>query len=262
MSLILEALRKSEAERRLGSAPDLLAAMPVLRAPARRSRGPLWIAGACMVVAAMASAWWWMRATPMTSSEPMAKPSTQPASHGDANNAIAGNITGDAQRPSIAIRASQPPVITLPVTNVPNPAPPTRKAAAASQLATSAAAPVPPAPSWASVTPTVPKLADEPAAMTAPPAIATATATPAPAPVDEPALSPLADLSVDERNGLPALKVSMHVYADDPTQRFMIVDGQRVGEGARMAGGVVLVHIRRDGAEIDVRGRRLLLPKP
>jgi len=98
--------------------------------------------------------------------------------------------------------------------------------------------------------------------MTAPPAIATATATPAPAPVDEPALSPLADLSVDERNGLPALKVSMHVYADDPTQRFMIVDGQRVGEGARMAGGVVLVHIRRDGAEIDVRGRRLLLPKP
>jgi general secretion pathway protein B len=72
----------------------------------------------------------------------------------------------------------------------------------------------------------------------------------------------LADLSADERSNLPALKVTMHVYADASAQRFMIVDGQRVGEGARLADGVILVRIRHDGAEIDAHGRRLLLPKP
>ncbi|HEV2607403.1 MAG TPA: general secretion pathway protein GspB [Xanthomonadaceae bacterium] len=260
MSLILEALRKSEAERRLGSAPDLLAPMPVLRAPARRPRWPLWIAGTCILVVAMALAWWWMRATPTTPSTPMTKRSTQPASYGDANNTVAGNAKGEAPQPSIALRTSQPPAITLPVTNVPNAATPAHKSAAALPMPKLAAAPVPPASARASIKATAPKLADESTAMPAPPTIA--TATPAPAPVDEPALSPLADLSADERNGLPAMKVSMHVYADDPAQRFMIVDGQRVGEGARIAGGVILVHIRRDGAEIDVRGRRLLLPKP
>ena len=81
-------------------------------------------------------------------------------------------------------------------------------------------------------------------------------------PADEPVLQSLADLGADERNGLPTLKVSMHVYADNPARRFMIIDGQRVGEGARLADGVILVRIRRDGAELDVHGRRLLLPKP
>ena len=79
---------------------------------------------------------------------------------------------------------------------------------------------------------------------------------------DELPLQPLSTLSANERSTLPPLKVSMHVYAQSPAQRFMIIDGQRVGEGARIADGVTLVRIRRDGAEIDVRGRRMLLPNP
>jgi len=252
MSLILEALRKSEAERRLGSAPDLLAPMPVLRVPARRTPWPLWIAGAC-VLAAMASVWWWMRATPTTIA-PTANQSMPTASQGETNNTGARNATGETQ-PSVP----QPPAIALPVANVPSPAAPASKSVAELPTPRVAAAPAPPMSLRPSIKTSAPKLADEPTAMPAPP---TSTATPAPAPTDEPALSTLADLPVDERNGLPGLKVSMHVYADDPAQRFMIVDGQRVGEGARIANGVILVRIRRDGAEIDVRGRRLLLPKP
>lgn len=261
MSLILEALRKSEAERRLGQAPDLLAPMPVLRVPATRRRWPAWVAGACILAVAMASAWWWMRATSTTPSAPVTRPAAQPAPNGT-NASVAATPAGDAQLSSTSIPASQSPVILLPAANVPVAAAIARKPVAALPMPKLAGAPLPPTPALASATTIAPKPGNEPIARLAPAATASTAAPPALAPTDEPSLATLADLSPDERNGLPALKVSMHVYADEPAQRFMIVDGQRVGEGARMAAGVILVHIRRDGAEIDVHGRRLLLPKP
>ena len=82
------------------------------------------------------------------------------------------------------------------------------------------------------------------------------------APADAEVLQSIADLSPTERQALPALKVSMHVYAEQPGDRFMIVDGARVGEGARISDRIVLVRIRRDGGVLDIGGRRLLLPKP
>jgi general secretion pathway protein B len=60
MSLILEALKKSEANRRLGQAPDL--GTPFT--PARHGRNPVW-ALLVIVLALGAGLWWWFgRATP------------------------------------------------------------------------------------------------------------------------------------------------------------------------------------------------------
>ncbi len=263
MSLILEALRKSEAERRLGQAPELLATMPVLRAPARHERWPVWIAGLCAAATVLALGWWWMQSMPaarteVARSEPVAKRSTLPAPTPDANTNAANNAKDDASQTSSARQATQLPVITLPVANAPRPTAPIAGTPAATLASKPVAVlPTPIAPVTASIYAITPKLAAEPVAAPAPSAVT----APAP-PVDELALFSLADLSADERNGLPALKVSMHVYADEPAQRFMIINGQRVGEGARIADGVTLVRIRRDGAEIDARGRHLLLPKP
>lgn len=266
MSLILEALRKSEAERRLGRAPDLLAAMPVLHAPAPRSRWPMRIAGICVVIAAIAMGWWWMRAMPNAQQESASAPSLRSASHRDTGIGTTRDAANNAPHASIAMRKSQPPVITLPVTSAPHPIAPITAAPAHQSVV---AAPKPatmPAPIQASRDAAPPKLAVEvPVPAQSNIAITSATPTPAPAtapPADEPALLSLAELSASERIGLPTLKVSMYVYAEDPAQRFMIVDGQHVGEGARLADGVTLVRIRRDGAEIDAHGRRLLLPKP
>ena len=54
----------------------------------------------------------------------------------------------------------------------------------------------------------------------------------------------------------------MHVYADEPAQRFVIVDGRRRVEGDVVAEGLVGDRIRRDGGVLSLHGRRLLLPRP
>ena len=100
--------------------------------------------------------------------------------------------------------------------------------------------------------------APEPVAATAP--------EPTPPPAAEPAPQPeyvptLASLSATERAALPPLKVSMFVWSPEPARRFAIVDGQRIGEGALLAGGTV-AEIRSDGVVIELAGRRLLLPRP
>ena len=58
MSLILEALKKSEAERRLGQAPGLMTPVAISRTSGLRSRWLL-VTGALLGAAALAAGWWW-----------------------------------------------------------------------------------------------------------------------------------------------------------------------------------------------------------
>jgi general secretion pathway protein B len=94
--------------------------------------------------------------------------------------------------------------------------------------------------------------------------VAAAEVQPAPvpatiaAPVGEPAddTMRLSDLGAEERQQLPTLKLSMHMWNDTPAQRFVILDGQRLGEGDRI-GAAVVEQITRDGAILAWNGRRL-----
>jgi general secretion pathway protein B len=81
-----------------------------------------------------------------------------------------------------------------------------------------------------------------------------ATSTPS---VDAP--QSLSDLSADERKALPPLKISMHLWNQDPAQRFVIIDGNRLREGDRV-GDAVLTSIVADGVVLDWNGRKLKLP--
>jgi general secretion pathway protein B len=231
MSLILDALRKSEAERRRGQAPDLHSPSPLLmRAPPRRrSAWPVVFAGIAMLGLA-AAAWWWL-----------------PPRQADAPS----DVTPAAGRPSMDAETTidTPPAPAL--TPIPSPV---------------AAAPPPPRIQEPVPAPTLPEpdviqpAAVGPAGQTPPIAVASAAAAVSAEPAD-PDLPTLSALSSAQRAAMPPLKMSMHVWAELPADRFVIIDGQRVGEGSRLPGAVV-AQIRRDGVVLDVDGRLYLLPRP
>jgi general secretion pathway protein B len=66
----------------------------------------------------------------------------------------------------------------------------------------------------------------------------------------------LADLAPADRKALPPLKLSMHMWNDDASQRFVILDGNRLGEGDRI-GDAIVTSITRDGVLLDWNGRTL-----
>lgn len=255
MSMILEALRKSEAERQRGRAPGLFVEQRPARPDNRRVPAWAWGLGALLVAVVLAWSWReWQRPTVVivTGAAPTA------------------DRVAEAQPTQFAPRtepAPGEPGALAPVTLAPAAAP-----APASVAPAPAAAPPP-----AAVAPTGPPAAPPAASSTPSPtammpprseAIGAPEPEPAPAPAPAPPAEPMAALpglnalSATDRAALPPLKLSMHVYADTPAQRFVILDGQRLGEGASPANGVVLEEIRRDGLVLSVNGQRLLLARP
>lgn len=269
MSLILEALRKSEAERRRGQAPGLFVEQaPVLAA--RRTRTPMWawvLGGLLLVVLA---AWAWRefgRGLPgdgdvaaEQSSKTGAVADTASAEPEPMHETVAA---APAVTPPVDTGSVAPAAIVMPVVTAPAESP------------TAAPAPIAASPDLSSTkAPPEERLATVPVETVPPPAPARAESSSTTPPVAEPAITPaettptdevvprLAELPASDRAQLPPLKLSMHVYAEDPAQRFVILDGKRLQEGASPAAGVVLERIRRDGLVLSVNGRRVLLARP
>lgn len=220
MSLILDALRKSEAERKRGQAPGLFSPMPM--PPSRRRRAPVWpmVAGVIglILLAAIAIRYWPGEAK--TEAPTPAAPAPEPA----------------APPMQVAAPSAPSPVVA---------APPAPKASTAPPPVASAPAVVAPTPVAAAPLP-------------APTLPAPAPATPEPA---NDYLPSLAVLPPDQRANLPPLKLSMHVWSEQPARRIAIIDGQRVGEGSSLSGAIV-AEIRRDGVALEINGQRYLLPRP
>ena len=209
MSLILEALRKSEAERRRGNAPDVAMELPPAAAP-RRHATPAWLLPAVAAVALLlVFAWWWNGREPAPSPLP------------------------DATAPANALAAA-PPSQDTPTVVVRQPA-----------LQAPIAQPVP-----------------EPAAPAAPPRGITpitygdrddAASPPAPPPQVMPPPPPPA--------AAPGIKLSMHMWDAAPAKRFVILDGQRMGEGERN-GDLQVIEILRDGVIVERNGQRARVALP
>jgi len=225
MSLILEALRKSEAERARAQVPGLHA--PVPARPIVRRVAPAWGPWVAVLVgAALLGGTWWVN-RPTSAAAP------------------------------VPVRPATPPVAPAPS---PSPAPVVQAPAPV------VAAPAPRVPDPPHIKPT-PIEHGDPIVEPLPTPVATMPEPVAPAPDPDPVATPpdalptLASLSPTDREALPPLKVSMFVWSPEPARRFAIVDGNRVGEGALLAGGTV-VEIRPDGVVLQLQGRRVLLARP
>jgi general secretion pathway protein B len=252
MSLILDALKRAERERRSDASPappDV--AMPAAGAPSRAPRWRLVALAAVVVVAAVAGAWAWktFRQVPAPAVADSA-PAPQPAA------------------PAPVIMARPPPADTTPAI-----VPGTEDVASLDDLTDEpvleaeppATAPVPaipppqaPAPNpdirTTPLEPATPKPQAEPepqAATPAPAQIPPALTVPAP-------LRKFREMPPDYRADFPALKIEIHVYEKAPQQRFVMVNGKRYREGERLNEGPQLVEIVPDGLVLEFRGEKVL----
>lgn len=63
-------------------------------------------------------------------------------------------------------------------------------------------------------------------------------------------------------NGLPELRIDMHVYAKIPAERFVFINMHKYLEGQTLAEGPRLDEITPDGVLLDYKGQQLRLQRP
>lgn len=269
MSLILEALRKSERERRLGDAPSI--GSPVMAVRRRRNWLPLLVV---LIVLGMLLLWWLQRTpesrTPPVPSVAAQKNPAQPAARNPAQ--FEPMPAQDAKAASTNRRIETRPSRNPQPTRA-NPSAPVASAAIgaeasapdpaklASPTARSAPLRIPPSSAPPSeARPEPPVTATAPASTPVVPATSGAKTTPAPVSTPADTITMVWELPLATRRELPPIAISMHVYANDPAQRFIILNGERQGEGA-VVDGLILKEIRKDGAVFEFSGQRFLYPR-
>ena len=232
MSLILEALRKSEAERRRGNLPALALELPP--PPPRTMPTRAWWMAIPVTLVLAAGVLWMARPVDVSPPSLPAVAASAPVRATPAPQPVAAqpvDTIDSIESGGAAVAGSAVARVTVPAPTAPVPAPvPTE--------------------------PTEPDLKPEPRSDPTPP-VAT---TEVPEPGDIPTFA-LSDLTADERRALPPLKLSMHMWAPAPADRFVILDGHRLGEGDR-AGNAVVARIDPDGVILAANGRRIRLPLP
>lgn len=259
MSYILDALRRAESERERGQVPGLHAQpVPVGLGDGqdvRKGRGLQLAAVSAGVLVLLAGATWWLTRPDPPGPGPSAGDSVEAGSN--AARAPASAVaaattqppsTGGAAAPA-APAPDGPPLLVAPPAPPEPPAPPPVRARppvpgpTRSTQAVEAAAP--PAPT----------LPLRPAAAAAP---TIAPAAPA-APTVPPTLL-LADLPPAQRAELPQMRVGGSIYSDQPSSRFVVINGLVVREGETAAPGVVLERIAPKAAVIRWREMRIEMP--
>ena len=222
MSYILEALKKSQAERQLGELPSIHAPQVQLHDAAASSaarRAPVWLAlgGVSVAVAAALLLW-------------------QPWRAGVAAPVV----------PAVLAQAVPAPVAALPAAPAPAPV----------------VASVPPAAIAAPVhhaRPVAEPKQEMPGQTVPPPVAAPAPAAP-PTPAVEETVAGMRDLPEPIQRQIPAIVIGGYIYSKNPADRLLLIDKVLRHEGEELAPGLVLEKLQPKAAIFSFKGYRYRVP--
>lgn len=221
MSIILDALKKSDTERQRQSTPGI-ASIPASGAGRSSSRW-FWIIGLLLVLNLAAVAFLINRTgeSPASESAPAAQPVQPPAS---------STRTLPIERPPAA--ADAPAEQAAPATVDP-------QSMQESSTTTS---------SQADPTPAIE-------------ATRSTTAPPPPLPAVADGLPTFSELRGRGVLQLPDMHVDIHVYSENPAERFIFLNMTKYKERAKLTEGPVVVEITPNGVVLDYLGTAFLLPR-
>jgi general secretion pathway protein B len=229
MSFILDALKKSESERQRQAGPALLEARIVR--PSRRP--PFWAVAIGVLLLINFGVVAWLLA------------------HSGASGPAARTPPAMTPAPALTAPATGPlPATVAPAAGAPPGAGPS-SSGGLSRLNAPAASPATPpaAPSGSTAADTAGTL--NPADLE--PAVAPPTGTSSSA--GNPDLRNYAELA----GALPQLRLDLHVYANNPADRYAFINMHKVREGDVTPEGVRVAQITREGVVLDYRGTEFLL---
>lgn len=235
MSLILEALRKSESERQMGQPPGLMSQAAQSASRGERRAAPLWALLVVLVLAVGLGAWWLGKqngngsAAP-TASEARSEPSPVVAEPTPPSAPVA------AEPPPAAATAAPPGQMVV-VDSRPAVAPPAAEPTSQPELKPESTPPDLIKPEPATATPSTPEAA---------------------APVLPPDISLMPSA---QRSALPPLKLSVHVFHQQPERRFAVIDGRRVLQGEALNNQISVQSIEREGVWLQIDGQSWWLPR-
>jgi general secretion pathway protein B len=245
MSFILDALKKSEAERRQGEVPRLQNE-PFSPAPRRRPIWPFLLVLALLLNGGVFG--WWL----LSREE---KRETVAVAAGGPERVVANDQTASAEPVGLPAAMKAAPV-TSPGGSA-TPALPPEPEVVTVVIEETPAKPVAPAAS------PVPARAAEkktPMRRTDPSPAALARSKIAVATPAAKSFPPVSELPDNVRSGLPRLDLHLHFFTPDPERRLVRLNGLNLREGGSSGDGLSVVEITQDGVRLSYGGTRFFLP--
>jgi len=276
MSILLNALKKSEAQRQVGGPPDIHS--PVQLAPEKHSAGNRWLFWVLLTLAVALLGWFgWQQYFPSAADE--APVQVAESGSGPAPSKEAPEAAEDmrAATEMVGTQESAPVVTNFPPTRGVDEEQRKKELSqsftrfeAEPQAAAGEQVPAEPdtesgSESMDQVASTMESIAPQQTAEQEPGAPSRqrqSRSSPDDAASSQPKESePISFWQVPQnlRDNLPEFRITVLVYAENPEDRFVLINGVRLLEKEELVSGVTLDEIRRDGAVFRYRNYRFLV---